>query len=234
MSTLLRKRISAIQVELGPATIQQPPVPVSSSIAGQTAVPRLEGKVKFIDDAPPPVVAGNNNNNNNNNNKRKRDDDDDDNDEWSKDRIVHEYQKLMNLRVHASESIAEATNAHKRAVAASGSVAEQERSILAHAAKRAHKAFNKKQEALKMYVVQYKKSCNDAKLAFHQVKAAKSDVEAWNAKLEMEGSDVESLCVPDMAFHHVNAVNNSEVEACKHPGDPRRRKVLSIPNHYPM
>lgn len=123
-------------------------------------------------------------------------------DEWPKERLVLEYQKLMKLRIQASIATADAAEAHRRAVAASGSVVEQERCILAHVAKRAQRAFHKKQETLEMYVEQYEKSRTDSKHALEQVDAMKSAVEVWKAQLtqspEDDGSELdiaESPCL---------------------------------------
>ena len=192
MSTLLRKRIAANQGECFPDTLEKDAMPDSDTDQVCTPGPLLRAHSHVIVETPSgdeqtantPITG----------NKRKRIDD------WSKERLIYEYQKLMKLRVQASIKIADATEAHKHAVAASGSVVEQERSILAHVAKRAHVAFHKKQEALEMYVAKYEKSRKDANHAFNQIAAVKSAVDTWKAKLinGSDSSDVDSPCLPDI------------------------------------
>ena len=108
---------------------------------------------------------------------------------WSKERLTFEYKKLMKLRVLASMATAEATEARRRAVAASGSVVEQERNILAHVANRAERAFQKKQQALEICVAKYNRSRESSKDALEQVDAMKTAAKSWNEKNNRSSHD---------------------------------------------
>lgn len=212
MSTLLRKRIAANQSEHFSDTMEhdllsfsvtkdlRTPGPLAHDgshiiaetpmhVEGSTAVATITGS-RSTDETP---MAGC---------KRKR------GVEWPKERLVLEYQKLMKLRIQASIATADAAEARRRAVAASGSVVEQERSILAHVAKRAQRAFHKKQEALEMHVEQYEKSRTDSKHAFDQVGAMKSAVQMWEANLNQspEGDSSEFETIESPCLHFARAL----------------------------
>jgi hypothetical protein len=193
MSTLLRKRIAAHQGECFSDTLDNDTTPDATTDHVCTPVPLLRAHSHMVVETP---SDGDEQNANTpiTDHKRRRIDD------WSRERLIHEYQKLMKLRIQASIKIADASEAHKHAVAASGSVVEQERSILANVAKRAHVAFQKKQEALDLYVAKYERSRNDANHAFNQIAAVKSASDKWKAKLMngSDGSDDETPCLPDI------------------------------------
>jgi hypothetical protein len=193
MSTLLRKRIAANQGECFPDTLDNDTTPNTTTDHACTPGPLLRAYSHIIVETPPDGGEQNANTPITGHKRRLIDD-------WSKERLIYEYQKLMKLRIQASIKIADASEAHKHAVAASGSVVEQERSILAHVAKRAHVAFQKKQEALDLYVAKYERSRNDANHAFNQIAAVKSASDTWKAKLMngSDGSDDESPCLPDI------------------------------------
>ena len=193
MSTLLRKRISANQGEHVPDSMLHNQVSFCVTDELRTPGPAAGARSHVITETPMSVdesaeVAMSTRSWNTAETpisrcKRQR------GDEWPKERLVLEYQKLMKLRIQASIATADAAEAHKRAVAASGSVVEQERSILVNVAKRAQRAFHRKQETLEMYVEQYEKSRTDSKHALDQVDAMKSAVEAWTVQLTQRTED---------------------------------------------
>ena len=212
MSTLLRKRIAANRSEQVSDTNEHDVVPFSVTKDLHTPIQPVRDGSHIIAETPMFVegstgeatatgsrsavetpMAGC---------KRKR------GAEWPKERLVLEYQKLMKLRIQASIATADAAEARRRAVAASGSVVEQERSILAHVAKRAQRAFHTKQEALEMHVAQYEKSRTDSKHAFDQVDAMKSAVEMWEANLNQspDGDSAELEIIESSCLHFARAV----------------------------
>lgn len=103
---------------------------------------------------------------------------------WSKERLVHESQQLMQLRVQATGAISEAARAHQAAVAASGRVVEQERVILAQVANKAKKVYREKEHALEKFILQYEKSKSDNLSACKQQKAAVNAEKQWQAKIK--------------------------------------------------